>query len=172
MPRFRGLAPASAPPPPGYARALPPRLEATSTLGGVTLLGLSALQPAEADAVQCRLASVGGDVKASFGRGAINGSYAVTQEQPAIGRVGIVIDDAPTAQRAGRLGSGNASVLVEHGYGSLALSLSSKAPSAFAALLAGGGAAAAVPIGSGRPAPRRHQVSLHRMLGGAAPLFL
>ena len=165
-------APASAPPPPGYARALPPRLEATSTLGGVTLLGLIALQPAEAAAVQCRLASVGGDVKATFSGGAINGSYAVSQEQPAIGRVGIVIDDAPTAQRAGRLGSGNASVQVEHSYGSLALSLSSKAPSAFAGVLAGSGGAAAALVGGGRPAPRRHQVSLHRMLGPAAPLFL
>jgi len=164
-------APASAPPPPGYARALPPRLEATSTLGGVTLLGLIALQPEEAAAVQCRLASVGGDVKAIFSGGAINGSYAVTQEQPATGQVGIVIDDAPSAQRAGRLGSGNASVLVEHSYGSLALSLSSKAPSAFAGVLAGsGGGAAALGGGGGRAAPRRHQVSLHRMLGPAAPL--
>ena len=83
-------APVSAPPHPGYARALPPRLEAASTLGGVTLLGLFALQPEEAAAVQCRLASVGGDIKATFSGGAINGSYTVTQAQPAIGRVGIV----------------------------------------------------------------------------------
>ena len=83
-------APVSAPPHPGYARALPPRLEAASTLGGVTLLGLVALQPEEAAAVQCRLASVGGDIKATFSGGAINGSYTVTQEQPAVGRVGIV----------------------------------------------------------------------------------
>ena len=90
--------------------------------------------------------------------------------------MGIVIDDAPTLQRAGRLGSGNASVLVEHSYGSLALSVSSKPPSAFAGVLAGGsGGAAALfgrGIGGGRPAPRRQQVSLQRMLGPAAPLFL
>ena len=83
-------APVGAPPHPGYARALPPRLDAASTLGGVTLLGLVALQPEEAAAVQCRLASVGGDIKATFSGGAINGSYTVTQAQPAIGRVGIV----------------------------------------------------------------------------------
>ena len=89
--------------------------------------------------------------------------------------MGIVIDDAPTLQRAGRLGSGNASVLLEHSYGSLALSLSSKPPSAFAGVLAGSGGAAALferGIRGGRPAPRRQQVSLQRMLGPAAPLFL
>ena len=90
--------------------------------------------------------------------------------------MGIVIDDAPTLQRAGRLGSGNASVLLEHSYGSLALSLSSKPPSAFAGVLAGGSGGAAALFGrgirGGRPAPRRQQVSLQRMLGPAAPLFL
>ena len=68
-------------------------------------------------------------------------------------------------------------MLLEHSYGSLALSLSSKPPSAFAGVLAGssGGGAAALfgrGIRGGRPAPRRQQVSLQRMLGPAAPLFL
>ena len=170
-----------APPPPGYARAAPPSLVASSVLGGVTLLGLVSLQPAEAAAVQCHLSSVGGDVKATFSGGAINGSYAVVKDEPGIGHAGVVVDDAPTAALTGRLGTGNASVVVVHNYGNLALSLSSKAPSAFADVLGGAAASgaasasAAAALAAARGAPQRgaprHYVSLHSLLRPLADAF-
>ena len=77
-----------------------------------------------------------GDVKGLFDNGAINGTYAARTEPGGIGHVGIVIDDAPTGATEGTLGTGNASVVATHSYGHLSLSLSSKAPSAFAAFTA------------------------------------
>ena len=114
----------------------------------------------QAAAVQCRLKSVGGDVRATFSGGAINGSYRVRADEPGIGTVGIVIDDAPALAREGRLGTGNASVHVEHNYGNLALAMSSKAPSAFADLLEGGGGGAVYSMGSREP----RDIALHGLL--------
>lgn len=54
-----------------------------------------------------------------------------------IGHVGIVIDNTPTHALHGSLGRGNASLLMQHGYGNLALALSTRAPSVFAGISGG-----------------------------------
>ena len=84
--------------------------------------------------LQCNISSHAGNVKALFSGGAINGSYDVLTPPTAIGSVGIVIDDAPVAARSGTLGTGGARVFVTNDFGSLALSLSTTAPSIFSSI--------------------------------------
>ena len=99
----------------------------------MTFLKLKRADEAVAAADKC-LALQPGNVKALFSGGAINGSYDVLTPPTAIGSVGIVIDDAPVAARSGTLGSGGARVFVTNDFGSLALSLSTTAPSIFSSI--------------------------------------
>ena len=126
-----------------------PTLYANSTYGNVALNGLIA-SGAAASTLQATLASYGGDVKAIFSGGAINGSYAVHRAHGGIGHEGVVIDNVMSEERSGTLGGkdgfvGNASVYAWHSYGHLSLSFATKAPSIFSAITGGAGIAGLVP---------------------------
>lgn len=114
----------------------PPSLTAHSTYGALAINGMIAPKAAAAT-VQVKLSSFAGDIKAVFSGGAISGSYDVTTAPGGIGHVGIVIDNTPTRATQGTLGSGNATVTIDHAYGNLALALSTKAPSVFAGISSG-----------------------------------
>ena len=120
----------------GVASLGPPSLTANSTYGSLAINGMIAPKAA-ATSVQVRLASFAGDIKAVLSGGAISGTYDVATANGGIGHVGIVIDNTPTTATHGTLGSGNASVTIEHSYGNVALALSTKAPSVFAGISGG-----------------------------------
>ena len=128
------LLPNLAPNATGYAPPDQPTLTLHSTYGDVTLDGVIAMADEAKSSLQCNISSHAGNVKALFSGGAINGSYDVLTPPTAIGSVGIVIDDAPVAARSGTLGSGGARVFVTNDFGSLALSLSTTAPSIFSSI--------------------------------------
>ena len=116
----------------------PPRLTANSTYGAVAMNGLIA-QKTTASSLVVDLASKGGDIKAIFSGGALEGSYDVSTSPGGIGHVGIVVDNTPTRSPTGMLGKGNASVTITHMDGNVALALSTKAPSVFAGISNGHG---------------------------------
>ena len=106
--------------------------------------------------------------------GALNGTYSVSSEAGGIGHASIVIDNKPSQDVSGRLGTGNASVTLEHSYGDLALALSTKAPSIFAGITtpfgsAGGlGSSVASGVGRSRPLGMEEGDACHSPTGGQA----